>query len=136
MIESGFWVIPKIKSANLCKPIHGITNYSTSICLFESRKFGKEGKKSHKKNKFLENNKRFLDEIKNIFHSFSWATIWQKNKNLIKNTRHKVLNFLQALQLMVFGSILPRCCSKASVKAFSILVTKIAETGIKFIAKN
>ena len=124
----------KIKSANLCKPVHDITNYSTSICLFESRKFGKEGKKLQKK--YLENKKRFLDEIKNIFHSFSWATIWQKNKNVIKNSRHKVLNFLQALQLVVFGSSLPRYCSKASVKAFSILVTKIAETGIKFIAKN
>ena len=44
VIQSSFWVIPKIKSANLCKPIHDIINYSTSICPFESRKCGKEGK--------------------------------------------------------------------------------------------
>ena len=49
--------------------IHDIINYSTSICPFESRKCGKEGKKS-KKFEDLENEKSFLDEIKNIFHSF------------------------------------------------------------------
>ena len=37
VILSGFWVIPKIISASLCKPIHDI-NYSTSICPFESGK--------------------------------------------------------------------------------------------------
>ena len=31
-INRGFWVIPKITPANLCKPIHDIINYSTSIC--------------------------------------------------------------------------------------------------------
>ena len=43
-ISSGFRVIPKITSANLCKPIHDIINCSTSICPFESGKCGKEGK--------------------------------------------------------------------------------------------
>ena len=62
-------VIPSIISANLCKSIHDITNYSTSICPFEFGKCGKEGKKSQKI-EYLENEKRFLDEIKNIFHSF------------------------------------------------------------------
>ena len=37
-------MIPKITSANLCKPIHDITKYSTSICPFESGKCGKERK--------------------------------------------------------------------------------------------
>ena len=41
---SGFWVILKITSANLCKPIYEIINYSTSICHFKSGKCGKEGK--------------------------------------------------------------------------------------------
>ena len=41
VIKSGFWVIPKITTANLCKPIHDIINYSTSICPFESGKCGK-----------------------------------------------------------------------------------------------
>ena len=53
------WVIPKIMSANLCKPIHDIS-YSTSICPFESEKCGKEGKKIQKF-EYLENEKSFLE---------------------------------------------------------------------------
>ena len=45
VIESGFWVILKIRSANLCKPIYDIINYSAFICPFVSGKCGKEGKK-------------------------------------------------------------------------------------------
>ena len=45
------------------------SNYSTSTRPFESVKCGKEGKKSQKF-EYLENEKSFLDEIKNIFHSF------------------------------------------------------------------
>ena len=36
---------PKSISANLCKSVHDIIKYSTSICPFESEKCGKEGKK-------------------------------------------------------------------------------------------
>ena len=39
MIQSGFWVIPKITPANLFKPIHDI-NYLTSISPIESGKCG------------------------------------------------------------------------------------------------
>ena len=53
-------------SANLCKPIHGIMNYSTSICPFVSGKCGKEGKKLQKF-EYLENKQSFLDEIKKHF---------------------------------------------------------------------
>ena len=52
-----------------CKSNHDIINYFTSICPFESVKCGKEGKKSQKI-EYLENEKSFLNEIKNIFHSF------------------------------------------------------------------
>ena len=45
-----------------------MTNYSTSIGPFESGKCAKEGK--NHKFEYLENEKRFLDEIKSIFHSF------------------------------------------------------------------
>ena len=48
VIQSGFWVILKIASANLCKPIYGIINYSTSICPFESGKCGNDGKGERK----------------------------------------------------------------------------------------
>ena len=84
-----FEVIPKITSANLCKPVHDIINYSTFICPFESVKCGKEGKKLQKF-EYLENEKSLLDEIKNIFHSFWKAIIWWKNKNLVKNSGHKL----------------------------------------------
>ena len=56
-------------SGNLCKPIHDIINDSTSICPLVSGKCGKEGKKLHKF-EYLENEKSFLDEIKNTFYSF------------------------------------------------------------------
>ena len=48
VIKSGCWVILKVASANLCKPIHDVINYSTSICPFESGNCGKEGKTSQK----------------------------------------------------------------------------------------
>ena len=89
IIWSGFWVIPKTTSANFCKTIHDIINYSTSNCPFESGNSGKEGKKSQKF-EYLKNEKSFLDEIKNIFHSF-WRVITEwKNKNSIKNSGHKL----------------------------------------------
>ena len=76
VIWSGFWGIPKITPSNLCKPMHGIINYSTSICLFESGKSGKEEEKIQKF-EYLENEKSFLDEIKDIFHSF-WRAIFSE----------------------------------------------------------
>ena len=79
--QNNFWVIPKITLANLCKPIHDIIKYSTSICPLESWKCGKEGEKLQKF-EYLENEKSFFDEIKNIFHSFWRAINWWKNKNL------------------------------------------------------
>ena len=66
---SSFWVIAKIESANLCKSIHDIINYFSSICPFESGKCGKEGQKLQKI-EYLKNEKSFLNEIKSIFHSF------------------------------------------------------------------
>ena len=66
VIQSDFWVILKIKSVNLCKPIYDTINYSTSICPSKSGKCGKEGKKLQKF-EYLENEESFLDEIKNIW---------------------------------------------------------------------
>ena len=86
---SSFWFIPKIASANLCKSIDDIINYPTSICPFKAENCGKEGKKLQKF-EYLKNKKIFLDEIKNLFYSFSKAIIWWKNKNLIKNSGHKL----------------------------------------------
>ena len=60
VIQSSFWVIPKIASANLCKPIHDI-NYCTSIFPFESGKCGKK-EENLQKFEYLKNEKSFLDE--------------------------------------------------------------------------
>ena len=49
--------------------MHDIINYSTSICPFESGKSGKEEEKIQKF-EYLENKKRFLDEIKKHFSQF------------------------------------------------------------------
>ena len=83
VMQSNFWVILKFMSENLCKTIYDVINYSTSICIFESRKCGKKGK-GLQKCEYLENEKSFLDEMKNIFNSFWRLIIWWKNKNLIK----------------------------------------------------
>ena len=68
VMKRTFWVIPKITSVNSCKAIHDIINYSTFTCPFESEEYGKG--KNYKKLEYLKNEKNFLDEIKNIFHSF------------------------------------------------------------------
>ena len=83
-LQSDFWVIPKITSANLCKPIHDI-NYSTFICPLESWKCEREGKKLEKF-EYLENKKNFLDEIKGLFYSFL------KGYHLMKKKKKKNSN--------------------------------------------
>ena len=55
--------IPKITSANLCKPIQDIVNYSTSICPFETWKVWKG-------REYLENEKSFLDKIKDFLKGY------------------------------------------------------------------
>ena len=68
-------MIPKITSANLCKPIQDIINYYTSICSLVSGMCGKAGEKLQKF-EYLENKKSFLDDTQNTFHSFWRAIIW------------------------------------------------------------
>ena len=46
-----------------------MTNFSTSICPFELESVESKGKR-YKKSEYLKNEKSFLDEMKNIFHSF------------------------------------------------------------------
>ena len=58
VIWNGFCVIPKITSANLCKAIDDIINYSTFFHPFESRKCGKDGK-NHKNLKSRERKELF-----------------------------------------------------------------------------
>ena len=64
-------------------PVHDLMNNSTFTCTFESGKHGKEGKKLEKF-EFLENKKRFLDEIKStVFEGLSFD-------EKIKNSTHKL----------------------------------------------
>ena len=64
-------------------------NYSTSICPLESGKCRKEGKKLQEI-EYLEYKKSFLDEIKNIFQFLKGYHYKWKNRNLIKNSTHKL----------------------------------------------
>ena len=80
VIWSGSWVISELTPADLCKPIHNIINYSTSICSFESGKCGKEEEKLQKF-EYLENEKSFLDEIKTFFTVFEGLSLGEKTKN-------------------------------------------------------
>ena len=52
----------------LFKKLH-LQIYANQMCPFESGNCGKEGKKLQKL-EYLKNEKSFLNEIKNIFHSF------------------------------------------------------------------
>ena len=64
-------------------PVHDLMNNSTFICTFESGKHGKVGKKLEKF-EYLENKKRFLDEIKStVFEGLSFD-------EKIKNSTHKL----------------------------------------------
>ena len=65
--------------AKLCKPIHDIINYSTSIRSFESGKCGREEEKLQKL-EYLENEKSFLDEIKTFFTAFEGLSLVKKRK--------------------------------------------------------
>ena len=71
--------MPKITPANLCKLIHDITNYSTSICYFESGKCGKEEEKLQKF-EYLKNRDSFLDEKKDIFQFLKSYHLMKKIK--------------------------------------------------------
>ena len=87
-ISSDFWVIAKITSANLCKPIHDIINHSTSVCPFEFTKYGKEMKILQKF--VVEKRRAFKMKSKTFFIVFEGLSFGEQNKNLIKNTGHKL----------------------------------------------
>ena len=72
-----FYVIPQFPFPNLCKPIHHIINYSTSICPFQSGKCGKEVQKLQKF-EYLKNEKSFFNEMKNIFIVFEGLSFGEK----------------------------------------------------------
>ena len=89
LLSAQVWVIPKLTPANLGKPINDIINYSTFICSFESGKCGKEEEKLQKP-EYLENEKELFRWNKKHFWVFEGLSFGEKNKNLIKNRRHKL----------------------------------------------
>ena len=90
---SRFWVIVEVLSANLCKSVHDTINYSTSICPFESEKYGKEGKRLQKI-EYVENEKSFLIVFCIVFKGL---LLGEKIKNWekIADTSFKELSFKQ-----------------------------------------
>ena len=73
---------------------HKLFHLHLSFCIWKVWK----GREKIQKFEYLENEKSFLDEIKNTFLSFWRAIIWSKNKNLIKKiagTSFKKVNLHQ-----------------------------------------
>ena len=56
----------------------------------------KEGRIEMQKFEYLENEKRFLDKIKSIFHSFRRAIIGEKTK-FDENSGHKLQNIFSSI---------------------------------------
>ena len=56
---------------------HKLFHFHLSFCIWKVWK----GREKIQKLEYLENEKSFLDEIKNTFHSFSRAIIWKNKKN-------------------------------------------------------
>ena len=69
----------KITSANLCKPIHDIINYSTFSCPFESGICGNEGKNT-KMWISPERKERFRWKKKTFFVVFEGLSFGEKTK--------------------------------------------------------
>ena len=86
--------------ANLCKPIHDIINYPTSIHTFVSRKCGREEEKLQKI-EYLENENSFLDEIKNIFH-FSFGEKIKISKKIADTSFKFFLTVLPSIKFQIF----------------------------------
>ena len=73
LIQTSFWVIPKVTFANLCKPIHDVIIIPVSSDPWIWKLDGKE--KNLQKVEYLENEKGILDEIKSIFCNF-WNALF------------------------------------------------------------
>ena len=66
------------------KTIDDVMNFKIYLQSSSKAMADRQNKSEEQKYKNLQNEKSFLDEIKSIFHSFSRAIIWWKNKNLMK----------------------------------------------------
>ena len=71
--------MPRITSANLCKTVDDIINYSTSICPVESGNCGKEGKKLQNLN-ILRMKRDFSMKQKTFFIVFKGLSFGEKIK--------------------------------------------------------
>ena len=66
IIQSSFWVTPKITSANLCKPIHDTKKYSPCICLVNLESVERKGK-NYKKLNISKKKRAFPMKLKKTF---------------------------------------------------------------------
>ena len=139
-----FWVIQKIASANLYKPIHDIINYSISICPCESGKCGKKGEKLQKF-EYLANEKSFFDEIKTFFIVFEGPSFGENIKILWKlmDTRLKKLYLFhyKSISVILFWCQKHINTSKKTIiisnTIFFLRRTKISDPNSKWVnSKN
>ena len=79
IIQSVFWVIPKLTSANLCKPIHDIINYFTFILL--NLKIVERNGKNHKHLNISKTKRAFKMKWKAVFIVFEGLSFGEKVKN-------------------------------------------------------
>ena len=115
VIESGFWVVPRITSAALYKPIHDIINYSIFTGPFESGKCGKEAKKLQKFD-YLKNKKSFTDEINFFFYSLWRAIIREKINSFKPNNMEKWWILRNSANIVCQKRALRKLANKAKVK--------------------
>ena len=67
IIQSSFWVTPKITSANLCKPVHDTKKYSPCICLVNLESVERKGKNYKKLNISKKKKRAFPMKLKKTF---------------------------------------------------------------------
>ena len=77
---------------------HKLFHFHLSFWIWEAWK----RRQKIQKLEYLENEKSFLNEIKNTFHSLWRAIIWWKNKNLLKNSKYKPISVATPLNYIVF----------------------------------
>ena len=68
---------------------HKLFHFHLSFCICKVWK----GREKITKFWISRERKKLFDEIKNTFNSFGRAIIWSKNKNLIKNSGHKLYGY-------------------------------------------
>ena len=97
--KSGFWVIPKITFANLCKPLYEIKlfHFDLSFWIWEVWR----GRENITKIWISQERKELIQWSKKHFPKFLKGYHLVKNKKFIKNSGHKLNIFLSKLNTCI-----------------------------------